>query len=173
MREQAPRFGGVVAAEIRSFANLAECIVQRLFALALQKREEAPAPRFEQIRRAIQTLRAFFCRGCLPLRKEFVRDVHRCFGRERRCGDTRRAVLDLVEQPAQRAAMAEFDARRIHPRAIEIARQRNANIVRAAKLDVVGRRAKQGFQRNFGVRGGRRERRVGAIFEQAPHEVGE
>ena len=176
--EQLAALGGVVAAEIGSFANFRDGIIQRLAAFPLQQRDEVRPALFQQIRRALQNSCPMICRCAAPREKAVTRrgngtvdiswriGVHGSNGGAFGC--------NLGDEVVERHALAEFDAVRIDPLRQHVARQGDfgmrgifsgANDFRWPPQQIIDGHA--------GVGGHRHERGVGAILQQAAHQIGE
>ena len=137
------------------------------------------APALQKMRGLLQRGRARGRRRPAPGGKAGARSSHRRIGSVRRCVGYGLEVgclgLDVRQQPVERRARAEFDAARIAPlRREQIARQRNFGMGRRLRPDDgIGRTLQQRHNRHAIVGRLRHERRVGAVLQQPPHQIGE
>ena len=135
-------------------------------------------PLLQQVGGVFEDGRAPVCRRPAPGFEPLARrgDCRIRIGR-RRIGDASRRGGglrgDRCNQFIQRRAIAEFDAARIRTlRLIEIARQTDVRMPRVAGgADDIGRPPQQRRDRHGVVGGDRHERRIGAILQQAPHQI--
>ena len=94
---------------------------------------------------------------------------------QRRGVGIRLRVAHVRQQRAEARAVTELNADRVLARGrVEIARQRNARMPRLAGVpDPLLRAAEDFADGHRGIGGYRHERRIGAVLQQAPHQIGE
>ena len=87
----------------------------------------------------------------------------------------RGAGAHLGEERVEARSFAKLDTGRVAPiRRIEIARQRNMRIARVARADDAALRPAQYLlDRHARIGGDRNEGRVGAVFQEPPHQIGQ
>ncbi len=87
----------------------------------------------------------------------------------------RRGLANFAEQSVEAGAIAEFDAGGGAPlRLKDVSRQRNLSIARLRGVtDPALRPAQDIGHRHAGIGGDRDERRIGAILQQPPHQIGQ
>ena len=195
MAEQPASLDGVVAAEVGSFTDLGQRVVECLAALELQQRNETRATLFDQLGRTLEPAgatrvparnRSSGCDGAAPPLRRFDDAAY-----DRRLIDRRyRAkVLRLRRSPA--AATLSFAVATSRSSLSSAARSPNSTpreFWRAgeyssdgkgsfgcradAGADHLGWPAQQFFDRHGGIGSNRDERRIRTVLEQTPHQIG-
>ena len=173
------RLDGVIAAEVGGLPDFRDGVVQRLAGLGLQQGDQFSAPRLDKIGRAQKAVSTLIDRRRAPgQRMLFAPAPWRASRAKRARLDRRQRLamrLDLGQQGGERGAIAEFDAHGILAlRREQIARRRRW----AWRARPEARRRSSGSASNSScgyvrLGGAGDEGGVGAVLDQAPHQIGE
>lgn len=144
----------------------------------MQQRDEARHPLVQQLGRALQCRGARLGRRPAPERKAGSRERRSNRGVFLRCvahgGRWQRLAANGLQQVVQRHAVSEFDAARIDAWQIEFARQRQARIAGLIRRpDHLLRPFQQRGDGNAVVGSQRDERRVSAVLQKPPDQIGQ
>ena len=174
-RVWAPRRGlglfGVVAAEVHRLAHLGDAVAQGLVRLLHQQRAELGQARFQQVGGAAQHGRALGHRARVPGREAGLQARHRGLDLGT-AGLGHGLDVHAGQRRLQRRALGEagqVHAQRVRPRgAVQRHRQRQRR-----RVGGLQRRGQQLLGADVLVGQLVHERRVGAVLQQPPHQVGQ